>query len=186
MKNLFGVALKAFTFFFVIFVLPRLVERMFFPTYIHGRIWPPLHHILIQGSAGAAITTLALVCVHVWFVRKISNSADTDYGVHQRLETDVAQPVSTLFQYLKNRLENKDWKIVHLNENTGLLRFEIYSSSRVWNDFMTIHLYPKGMNETTLIAESKPGGWPKLADNGKNLHNIQLLKELLRQYTSST
>lgn len=181
MKNLSGVALRVFIFFFVLFALPRLIERIFFPTYINGHIWPTLNYVLIQGLVATAFMTLLLVFVHIWLVRRISNSANTDYGVRQTLETDVPQPSSSLFQHIKDKLTLNHWKLVQQDENTGLLKFEIYRSWRVWNDIVTIQLLPKGTQKTTVIAESKPDGWLQLTDNGKNLRNIQVLKHVLSQ-----
>ncbi|HOY05768.1 MAG TPA: hypothetical protein PLO67_10230 [Saprospiraceae bacterium] len=181
MKNLSGVALKVFSFLFVLFVLPRLLTRIFFPTYINGHVWPSISYILVQGLAMTAIATFIVVGIHVLLVRRISKSADTDYGVRQRLETQVPQSASTLFETLKNRLANRQWEVVQQDENSGLLRFEIYNKWRTWNEVVTIQLLSKGSMQTTVFAESKPGGWLALADNGKNLRNIQVLREVLGQ-----
>jgi hypothetical protein len=136
---------------------------------------------LIQGLAMTAIATFIVVGIHVLFIRRISTSADTDYGVRQTLETQVSQSAFTLFETLKNRLATRQWEVVHQDENSGLLRFEIYNNWRTWNDVITIQLLPKGSMQTTVIAESKPGGWLALVDNGKNLRNIQALREVLGQ-----
>jgi hypothetical protein len=140
-----------------------------------------MNNILIQGLAMTVIATLIVVGIHVLFVRRISKSADTDYGVRQTLETQVSQSASTLFETLKNKLANRQWEVIQQDENSGLLRFEIFNKWRTWNEVVTIQLLPKGNMQTTVIAESKPGGWLAVVDNGKNLRNIQVLRQALGQ-----
>ena len=179
MKNLSGLVLRTFVFFFVFFTLPRLAVRIFSPTYINGHAWPHYSSILIQGIVLTAFMTLLMIGMQIWSIRKISKSADTDYGVRQTLETQVSQSVSTLFESLKNTLANLQWEMVQQDDHSSTLRFKVYNKWRTWNDVVTIQLLPQDNFRTTVLAESKQGGWLALADNGNNLRNIRLLREVL-------
>jgi len=181
MKNLFSIFIKIFIFLSLLFILPRLIWSQFFPIYINGIIWPSLPLMIWQGILTGFLLAIVLTAIQAWFVRNISRGKDhsVDYGVRQLLETEVAQPMHTLFQDLKNQLSMKRWKIVLQDEDKNILQFKTKPSWHSWGEKVTIELKPEEVQLTRVKVESKPLNWLVLTDNGKNLRNIQTVKQVL-------
>ncbi len=181
MKNLFNIFIKIFFIASLLFILPRLIWSQFFPTYIKGSISPALNWVIWQGVLMALAISILLTAVHAWFVQRLSQgkSDSVDYGVRQLLETEVGQPLHTLFQDLKNQLSLKRWKIVRQDENKSILQFKTNPSLYSWGEIVTIELKPDEVHRTRIKVESKPLSWLVLTDNGKNLRNIQTVEQAL-------
>lgn len=181
MKNLFSIFIKIFIFLSLLFIFPRLIWLQFFPIYINGVIWPSLPLMIWQGVLTGFVLAVLLTIIQVWFVRNISQGEDlsVDYGVRQLLETEAAQPLHALFQDLKNQLSLKHWKIVRQDESRSILQFKTKPSWHSWGEIVTIELQPEEVQLTRVKVESKPLNWMVLTDNGKNLRNIQTVKQVL-------
>lgn len=145
MKNLFNIFIKIFLLASLLFILPRLIWSQFSPTNINGGISPTLNWIIWQGVLMALALSILLTAIHAWFVQRLSQgkSDSVDYGVRQLLETEVAQPLHTLFQELKNQLSMKRWKIVRQDENKSILQFKTKPSWQSWGEIVTIELKPE-------------------------------------------
>ncbi|MCC6283635.1 MAG: hypothetical protein IT262_23725 [Saprospiraceae bacterium] len=184
MKNLTGIFLKAFAFFFIIFTIPKLVEYFFYPMYIRGRIWPPMDHIFLSGLITGGIPAILVVLVQVIYINRAArkynvDSGDINYGMHQTMELEIEEPSLSVFENLKNNLPSKNWEIAHLDETKGVLRFKVSHKWQIPDDVVTIQLQPSGVNRTLVKVESNLDYWLRMSDNGNNFRNIQQVRQVL-------
>ncbi len=184
MKNLFGIFLKAFAFFLILFTLPQLIKFFFYPMYIHGRIWPPMDYILLSGLITGGIPAILIVLTQVVLINRAArknnlDSSDIDYGMHQTMELEIAQPSLSVFESLKNKLLFNNWKIAYQDEAKGVLQFKVSHKWQIPDDIVTIQLQASDVQRTIVKVDSRLDYWLKISDNGSNFRNVQQVRQVL-------
>ena len=184
MKNLPDIFLRSFAFYFMLFTLPKVIEFFFFPTYIHDRIWPPIHHGLLYGLIFGSILGVVSVLIQSAYVNKAAKKnnvdyGDIDYGIHQTMELEIGQSSFYVCERLKNNLLSKNWKIAYQDEAQGVLQFKVEHTSQFHNDVVTIQLQPSGMQHTIVKVDSRMDFWLKIIDYGSNFRNVQQVRQAL-------
>lgn len=184
MKNLTGIFLKAFAFFFILFTIPSLIEYYFYPIYIRGTIWPPLNRIFLSGLITSGIPAILVVLAQAIYINRAARKNNVDfrdinYGIHQTVELDIKEPLLSVFERLKNNLVSKNWKITYQDEAKGVLHFEVSHKWQIPNDIVTIQLQPLDVHRTLVKVDSNLHFWLQISDNGSNFRNIQQVRQVL-------
>lgn len=186
MKSLASVFIKAFLFFILLFTLPRIVEHYFFPVYIKGQIWPSLQHHITAGLISGGITAMLGTLVQFFYIRywaKIINipSESVNYGTNQYLEIKTEFPLLSVFQDLKDRMQQKNWKLVRQDADKGLLEFKVEHNWQIPTDRVTIQLEPESTQRTLVKVNSKKNSLMiNFIDHAYSLRNVYLVKQAIR------
>lgn len=186
MKNLFNVFWKAFAFFYLLIIFPKLILHFFSPMYIRGKIWPSLDSILLFGIAWAIPVAVVITLIQVWYVRNWARKNNIpfrtlDYGAHQQLEMEIPEPSLAVFSDLKGRLSNSRWKITYQDEQKGILKFKISYNWQMADDVVTIRLESVQPQKTIVKVDSRMNSLWAIVDSAHNLKNVQQVRQALSQ-----
>lgn len=183
MKNLLIVFLRTLAFGVALFTLPRLFFHFFFPVYIDGEVYPSLEQTLVSGFRAGLIFSILAVLVHVLYVRYRAKyigltSDQIDYDTHQKIEVSLQQPLTTVFERLKNKLSSR-WKVVYEDRDKGLIKFKVKHPWQVVDALVTVQLTAGGSDNTRIQADSKILSLFRLTDNGRSLQNVYTVRQVL-------
>lgn len=183
MKNLLIVFLRTLAFGVVLFSLPRLIAHFFSPTYINYEVYPSLERTLTSGFLSGLVFSILVVLVHVLYVRYrakyIGLTPDQiDYDTHQKIEVSLQQPLTTVFERLKNKLSSR-WKVVYEDRDKGLIKFKVKHPWQIVDDLVTVQLTAGGTDTTRIQADSKILSLFRLTDNGRSMQNVYTVRQVL-------